>query len=122
MKNLELTTELGIFVEYTDTPHNYQVYFPSLEMIVVRRDVKFDEEKAMRCSPERKLQLRPDQELLAPKEEPQDDVEHPHAEEQRVEAPTHAKTYKDGRKHTREVDRLMDDAREHVGAPTSQCR
>jgi hypothetical protein len=84
--------------------------------------VKFDEEKAMRCSLERELQLHADEEILAPKEEPQDDVEQPHAEEQRVEAPTHAETSRDGRKHTREADRLMHDARENVGAPTSQRR
>jgi len=37
-------------------------------MALVHRDVKFDEEKAMRCSLERDLQLRADEELLAPKE------------------------------------------------------
>jgi len=37
-------------------------------MTVVRRDVKFDEEKAVRCSHEKELQLHADEELLAPKE------------------------------------------------------
>jgi len=37
-------------------------------MIVVRRDVKFNEEKHMRCSLERELQLHADKEILAPKE------------------------------------------------------
>ena len=46
-KKLEPTPELGIFVGYTDTPHNYQVYMQTSWMTVVRRDVKFDEEKAM---------------------------------------------------------------------------
>ena len=46
-KKLELTTELGIFVGYNDTPHNYQVYLPTSQRIVVRRDLKFDEKKAM---------------------------------------------------------------------------
>ena len=46
-KNLEPTAELGVFVGYTKTPHNCKVYLPSLRMTVVRRDVKFDEEKAM---------------------------------------------------------------------------
>ena len=45
-------------------------------------------------------------------EEPQDDVEQPHAEEKRVEASTHVETSRDGRKHTKEVDGLMHDARE----------
>jgi len=45
-------------------------------MIVFSRDVKFDEEKAMRVSLEMDLELQMDEELLAPKvEEPQIDVE-----------------------------------------------
>ena len=54
-KNIEPTIELGIFVGHTDTPHNYQLYLPSHRMIVVRRDVKFNEENAMRFSLEREL-------------------------------------------------------------------
>jgi len=27
-KKLEPTTKVGIFVQYTNTPHNYRVYFP----------------------------------------------------------------------------------------------
>ena len=74
-KKVELTDELGIFLGYTDTPHNYRVYLSSYRMTVVRRDVKFDEEKAMRCSLEGDLQLHSNEEFLALKEEPQDDVE-----------------------------------------------
>jgi len=69
-KKLELTVELGIFLEYTDTRHDYQVYLSSHKMIVVPRDVKFDEEKAMICSLEREIQLHGEEELLGPKEEP----------------------------------------------------
>ena len=54
-KILEPISELGIFVGYNDTPHNYRVYLPSHKMKIVHRDVKFDEEKAMRCSLEREL-------------------------------------------------------------------
>ena len=46
-KKLEPTLELGIFVGYTDTPQNYQVYLQTSRMTMVRRDVKFDEEKAI---------------------------------------------------------------------------
>jgi len=118
-KKLEPIAELGIFVGYSDTPHNYWVYLPSNKMKVVRRDVKFNEKKTMRCYIERDLQLHADEEILTPKE---DDVEQPHGEEQRVEAHTHAETSRDGRKCTREVNKFMHDARESVGAPTSQCR
>ena len=48
-KKLEPTAEVGIFVGYTETPHNYRVYFPIIIMTVVRRDIKFDVEKSMHC-------------------------------------------------------------------------
>lgn len=69
-KKLEPTIELGVFVGYTETPHNYQVYLPSLRMTIVQRDVNFDDEKATQLSLERELQIQPKYELLAPKEEP----------------------------------------------------
>ena len=75
-KKLEPTAEIGIFLGYTNTPHNYQPHFPNNRMIVVRRDIKFDEEKAMWLSLERELDLHADEELLVPKDEPQD-VEKP---------------------------------------------
>ena len=71
-KKLEPTAEVGIFVGYTDTPHNYRVYFPDSGKTVVRRDIKFQEEKAMKCSLERELHLHADEELLVPKDELQD--------------------------------------------------
>lgn len=46
-KKLEPTAELGILVGYTDTPHNYQVYFSTSERKVFCRDLKFDEQKVM---------------------------------------------------------------------------
>lgn len=73
-EKLELTYELGIFVGNTDTSHNCWVCLPSHVMTFVRRDVKFDEVKAMRCSLEREIRLHVDEELLAPKEEPHNDV------------------------------------------------
>jgi len=54
-KNLEPKTKLEVFVGYIETPHNFSVYFPSLRMKVVQRDVKFDEDKAMWCCLEREL-------------------------------------------------------------------
>ena len=34
-KKLEPTVEVGIFLGYTKTPHNYHVYFPDNQMTVV---------------------------------------------------------------------------------------
>ena len=41
-------------------------------MIVIRRDVKFDEEKVIRLSLERESDLHADEERLVPKDEPRD--------------------------------------------------
>ena len=68
-KKLEPTTEVGIFFGYTKTPHNYLVYFPNNKIIVMRRDIKFDEQKAMRLSLERAIYLHAEEELLVPKDE-----------------------------------------------------
>ena len=54
---------------YTETPHNYRVYFPDSWMTFVRRDIKFYEEKAMKLSLERELDLHVEEELLVPKDE-----------------------------------------------------
>ena len=71
-KNLELTTEVGIFFGYTETPHNYRMYLSDSWKTVVRRDIKFHEEKAMKCLLERELHLHVEEELLVLKDEPLD--------------------------------------------------
>jgi len=68
-KKLELRAELRILVGYTDTPQNYQVYFPTSQRTLVRRDIKFDELKAMWVSLERELKMQAEEELLVPKKE-----------------------------------------------------
>lgn len=42
-KKLDPTTELGILVVYMDTPHNYRVFLPTSQRIVVRKDLNFNE-------------------------------------------------------------------------------
>ena len=71
-KKLELIAEVGIFVGYTETPHNYCVHFPDSQMTVVRRDIKFKEVKAMKLFLGRELHLHAEEELLVPKDEPLD--------------------------------------------------
>ena len=96
-KKLDPTAKLGILVGYTDTPHNYRVYLPTSQRTVVRKDLKFDEQKAMRVSLERELKLHAEEELSVPKEEePQTDAEQPHAEDPGVETSTHAESSRDG--------------------------
>ena len=68
-KKLVPTTEVGIFLGYTETPHNYHVYFPKIQITVVRRDIKLDEGKAMCLSLERDMDLHLEEELLVPKDE-----------------------------------------------------
>jgi len=115
MKEAFTEKRLGIFMEYIDTPHNYGVYLPISRMIVVRRDVKFDEEKAMQVSLERELELHVDEELLSHKvEEPYIDVEQPHVEALGVETSTQVGSSREGRKCTKEADKLLDDAWENV--------
>ena len=49
---LDPTAEKGIFVGYSETSKAYQIYIPGLQSVVVRWDVKFEEERAFRRSPE----------------------------------------------------------------------
>ena len=78
---------------YNGTPHNYLVDMPTIRMTMVRRDIKFNEEKVMRLSLERELELHENEDLLAPKVEgPQIDVEQTHVEVQRVETSTQAES------------------------------
>jgi hypothetical protein len=71
-KKLEPIAEVGIFVGYTKKPHSYRVYFPNSKMTIMRRDIKFDEGKAMWLLLERELDLHVEEELLVPKDESQD--------------------------------------------------
>ena len=66
-KKLDPTDELGILVGYTDTPHNYRVFLPASQRIVVCRDLKFDKQRAMGVSLERELKLHGDDEILVPR-------------------------------------------------------
>ena len=106
---------------YTETPHNYRVYLPDSWKTVVRRDIKFHEEKAMNLSLERELHLHANEELLVPKDEPQD-VDQPQEEVHGVEETSHAVPTIRGWKRTTEAERLAQDAEKIVGAPTSQRR
>ena len=66
---LEPTAEKGIFVGYDETSKAFRIYLPSQRKVVVRRDVRFEEEKAFRKSIESELkeqQVAPPQVTSAP--------------------------------------------------------
>jgi len=60
--------EKGIFVGYNKTLKVYQIYVPSLKKTMVRRDVRFKEEKDFRKSYDVPTVVS-DQGLVSPKEE-----------------------------------------------------
>ena len=49
---LEPTAKKGIFVGYNETSKAFHIYLPSQRKVVLRRDVKFEEERAFRKSRE----------------------------------------------------------------------
>ena len=49
---LDPTAEKGIFVGYSETSKAYRIYIPTLRSVVVRRDVRFEEDRAFRRSQE----------------------------------------------------------------------
>jgi hypothetical protein len=51
-KKMEPTAEKGIFVGYSEVSKAYRIYIPALKRVVVRRDVKFEEQKAFERSRE----------------------------------------------------------------------
>ena len=60
---LEPTAEKGIFVGYDETSKAFRIYLPSQRKVVVRREVKFEQEWAFRKS--RELEQR-EQQVPAP--------------------------------------------------------
>jgi hypothetical protein len=51
-KKMEPTVEKDIFVGYSEVSKAYRIYIPALKRVVVRRDVKFEEQKAFERSQE----------------------------------------------------------------------
>lgn len=76
----------------------------------------------MWCSLDRELQIPQEGKSLALKEEPLEVVEQSQIEDMRVETSTQVETSREGRKRIREADRLLQDARENVVAPSNLCK
>ena len=47
---MEATGERGIFVGYDETSKAFRIYLPTQRKVVVRREVRFEEERAFRRS------------------------------------------------------------------------
>ena len=47
---MEATGERGIFVGYDETSKAFRIYLPAQRKVVVRREVKFEEEKSFKWS------------------------------------------------------------------------
>eukprot|EP00253_Pinus_taeda_P014831 PITA_14831 len=56
---LDLTTDKGIFVGYSETSKTYRIYIPAQRKVVVRQDVKFEEERAFKRSRELRYEESP---------------------------------------------------------------
>jgi len=57
---LEPIVEKGIFVGYSETSKAFQIYIPTQRKVVVRQDVKFEEDRAFRRSRELEYMDQPD--------------------------------------------------------------
>jgi hypothetical protein len=44
---LDPITEKGILVGYSETSKSYRIYIPSTRKTIIRRDIKFEEERAL---------------------------------------------------------------------------
>jgi hypothetical protein len=68
-KKLEPMAIKGIFVGYIETTKAYRVYVSALRRPVIRRDVKFEEGRALSKSLEREQTAEKDEEQHTPKSE-----------------------------------------------------
>ena len=59
-RKLDPTAETGLLVGYSKTVKAYQIYLPHSSTVVVRRDVRFEEEKAFTRSREYEELLTPE--------------------------------------------------------------
>jgi hypothetical protein len=59
---LDPTTQQGILVGYSEMSKAYRIYIPSLRRVVVRRDVRFEEDRAFRRSLESRVSVEDDAE------------------------------------------------------------
>jgi hypothetical protein len=126
---LEVTTEKGIFVGYNGTSKAYHVYIPALRKTVVRRDVKFEEDKSLKKALDTGPTTPRDQELKTLKGEETKVLgtctftyaQTSEQDEEHVAPPVHD-TPLSRRKKTRWVEQTVREAQEYVDAPRTSVR
>jgi hypothetical protein len=133
---LDSTTTKGIFIGYSETSKAYRVYVPTSKKTVVRRDVRFEEEKSFSKSYDVPA-IAGDQEMVAPKEEQESQVQvtgtgtgtgigtstqEVEQDEEREAPLTEIVPPTEGRKMSREISQTLRDAQEFVGAPRMSAR
>jgi hypothetical protein len=63
-RKLDLTTQQGILVGYSEVSKAYRIYIPSLRRVVVSRDVRFEEGRALKRSLESRVSVEDDAQAL----------------------------------------------------------
>jgi transposase InsO family protein len=127
---LEATTEKGIFVGYSENSKAYRVYIPALRKTVVRRDVKFEEDRALRKAHGTVPTTTGDQELETQKEEEthvtgagtSTNAQTLEQDEEQEAPPVHDTPSSTRRRKTRWVEQTLREAQEYVGAPRTSVR
>jgi hypothetical protein len=111
---LDPTTEKGILVGYSETSKAYRIYIPSTRKTVLRRDVKFEEERALRNSCQDILEAEvPNQEEKSSSSR----IDPPTMEQQEKEQPTLSKKRK-----PKWAEQLLKEASEQVESPKTSVR
>jgi hypothetical protein len=111
-KKMEPTAEKGILVGYSETSKAYRIYISALRKTIVRRDVKFKEDRAFRRSHDSPPTETKEQEA-SKVEEGSTDLKSSDQEEQ--EAPsTQEATTTSGKKRPRWLQETLKDAEKHA--------
>jgi hypothetical protein len=112
---LEPTAEKGILVGYSETSKAYRIYISALRKTVVRRDVKFEEDRAFRRSHDSPPTETEEQEALKVEERSTTQVSDPRSSDQDQEAPsTQEATTTSGKKRPRWLQETLKDAEKHA--------
>ena len=72
-KKLDQTAEKGFLMGYSENAKAYRIYIPKSRKIVVRRDVKFMEERAFRKSREMTIDTQIEEDPLVQPQQPTED-------------------------------------------------